>query len=181
MGRSADGFTLVELVMVFAVLGIAAAVAVPSLRSTDPVILEVAAQEVANALRFGRSEAMRTGEVRAVAVRLTGRIRVFKPDLSSGSIVDLETLTHPVDKKPYDFFLSDVVTAKGIEITNSKDVFKFKDLPLERPRVLFDEHGLAFILVDGTRHYLKNSGVRIGYGGSERKVSLSTIGRVTVE
>ena len=54
------GVTLPELLIVLTILGVAAAVAIPSLSSSNPQTLDLAAEEFANAMRFARSEALRT-------------------------------------------------------------------------------------------------------------------------
>lgn len=55
------GFTLAEMLVTVAILGVVAAVAIPLLSSGDSTKLDVAAEETANLLRFAMSEARRTG------------------------------------------------------------------------------------------------------------------------
>ena len=74
-------FTLLELVVVCAILGIIAAVAAPKTRALmDALAVEAASRDVANAFALGRLAALRYGgaEVRldsfAVVVRAQGRV-----------------------------------------------------------------------------------------------------------
>ena len=46
--------------------GIAAAVAIPDISTTNPNRLDLAAEEIAQAIRFARSESLRTGEIHGV-------------------------------------------------------------------------------------------------------------------
>ena len=55
------GYTLVEVLVVVSILGISSTVMMPDLASTQITQLEVAANEVADAIEFARSEASRTG------------------------------------------------------------------------------------------------------------------------
>jgi type II secretion system protein H len=70
-----NGFTLLEIMIVAAILGIVALVAVPSFTSTSDgeAKLDLAAGEVAAAIRFARSETMRTGTVHGAKVAVSSR------------------------------------------------------------------------------------------------------------
>mgnify|MGYP002063100860 FL=1 len=101
------GVTLVELLVVIAIMGVAAAVAIPNLSSSDPQRLDLAAEEFANAMRFARSEAMRTGEPRGFRQFASSkRIWVFRPDTSTSPWTLNYDVYHPVSKKLYDIDLN---------------------------------------------------------------------------
>ena len=55
------GYSLAEVMIVLAVLSVVALVAIPIATPSADVRLDAAAQEVINALRFARIEALRTG------------------------------------------------------------------------------------------------------------------------
>lgn len=59
--RRHGGFTLIEILTVVAIMAIAAGIAVPALRASDLYALDRAATELAQMLRYARSEARRTG------------------------------------------------------------------------------------------------------------------------
>ena len=74
-GREATGFTLLELIVVLAIVGIVLAVAVPSLASafrTDPS--ERALAEVTGALAEARAAAVRSGVSARAALAEHGRV-----------------------------------------------------------------------------------------------------------
>ena len=58
------GLSLIELTAVIAILGIIALAVLPSFSSTDQYKLELAAQKIAEALRYARSASLRSGVLR---------------------------------------------------------------------------------------------------------------------
>ncbi|MEQ1601437.1 MAG: prepilin-type N-terminal cleavage/methylation domain-containing protein [Methylophilaceae bacterium] len=72
-----SGFTLVEILVVVAILGVVATVALPLLGNNDPQKLNVAAEETANTLRFALSEAKRTSGYVVVDGKITAGILQF--------------------------------------------------------------------------------------------------------
>ena len=110
--RSVGGFSLAEILIVVAILGIIAAVVVPSLSSTDPKKLELATSEVAQTLRFARSEAMRLGKPMGLSLQSTEqRIRVFSVDTSTNPWTPVYDVYHPLSKQLYDIQLAELANA----------------------------------------------------------------------
>ncbi|MDJ0709609.1 MAG: prepilin-type N-terminal cleavage/methylation domain-containing protein [Woeseiaceae bacterium] len=105
------GFTLVELIVVICIITIIAALAYPSLPDDDAKELDMAAAEFAAAIRFARSESMRTGEPHGFQFLTSQyRIRVFRVDSSATPWTWVFDVYHPVDKQLYDFtFPADLV------------------------------------------------------------------------
>lgn len=177
------GYTLTELIIVVTILGIIAAIAVPAFSNSDGR-LELAAAEVADAIRFARSETLRTGEAHGLTVsHITQQITVKKYDLSTAPISTLYTLTHPINKQPYDFNVSTKSTTRGVTISNIHDVFNYAGLGSRRSLV-FDANGTPKWIVGSgpTTHLLSDGNIELSYGSQKRVVSLAPItGRVTVQ
>lgn len=175
-------FTLVEVlavVLILAIVGLGATLF--SGGANRDLALEASAREVAEALRFARSEALRVGAPRGVEVLgAPGRVDVFEPNLAGGSIGGSTLLTDPLSKHPYSFLVSEAPGAKRVRITDLVATFEFAGLG-RRPRVLFDAQGIPFYLQTGARHPLTSAQVTLGLDGAQRLVRLSPVGRVTVE
>mgnify|MGYP001820215629 FL=1 len=182
--RTKQGYTLVELVIVIAVLAVIAAIAVPGVSPDSDKKLQLAAEEVASAIRFARSEAIRTGDGHGLTIsQTTQKLTVKKYDITIAPISTLGTLTHPIDKQPYDFNVNTKATTNGVIISNSSDVFDYGSEGRRRS-LLFDSHGMPIWIVgsDPTRHLLEDGTIELSYGTQQRTVSVTPItGRVTVQ
>jgi prepilin-type N-terminal cleavage/methylation domain-containing protein len=104
--RRRAGLTLAEMTLVVAVLGVAAAIALPNANPVSAPAADAAAGEIASALRFAQREAVRTGIYHAVSVDPATRVlRVYR--LTSSGDEDKSTqVMHPVDKREYSITLS---------------------------------------------------------------------------
>ncbi len=100
------GYTLTELVIVIGLLALLVAVAVPGISSSEQEELDLAAAEFAAAIRFARSESIRTGEPHGFRF-LTNqyRIRVFRTDTSGTLWTWIWDVYHPIEKGLYDYTL----------------------------------------------------------------------------
>ncbi|MCK5664685.1 MAG: prepilin-type N-terminal cleavage/methylation domain-containing protein, partial [Thiotrichaceae bacterium] len=56
------GYSLLELTIVVLITGILAAILIPDISSTPPSQLDLIAEKYASAMRFARSESIRTGK-----------------------------------------------------------------------------------------------------------------------
>lgn len=108
------GFTLVEALIVVALIGIVAMATVPVLRSSAPGKLDAAAVEVGNALRFALSEADRTGAHVLVDASSPGHLRVHASD-AGGSI--LGPVNDPLTKLAWDMDTSAPPWSAQIAVT----------------------------------------------------------------
>jgi general secretion pathway protein H len=87
MLRTSTGFTLLEALMVLAILGLVAALALPSLRRPpDKMRLEAATRTLMSALRFSRAEAIVRNDDVIVTMHVDSR--VLKS--SAGSAIQID-------------------------------------------------------------------------------------------
>ena len=105
--RHSGGYTLTELAIVIVVLALLAAVATPGARPADPPRLELAAGQLAAAIRHARGETLRTGiphGFRQPGGSLT--VEVFRLDTSTVPATPVFDVRHPLDKTLYRVDLS---------------------------------------------------------------------------
>jgi type II secretion system protein H len=173
------GVTLVELLVVITILGVVAVVAIPGLSSSDPQTLDLAAEEFANAMRFARSEAIRTGEPRGFRQKSSAkRIRVFRPDTGTAPWTLNYDVYHPVSKQLYDIKLDDHPFAAADTVSRNR-VYRGT---CDKPRnVHFDRNGIPRC-TDPETVFLEQFEVILTLGAHTRVVTLHGItGRVTVQ
>lgn len=178
------GLSLVELSAVVAILGIIALVVVPDLSPTHAKKSELAANRVAQALRFARSEAMRTGEHHGVTIsQVTQDVTVKKWDLTTDP-VSTESIPHdPLSKHSFQFGVDEFSLASGIGITNSSDAFLYTAIGRRRS-LIFDPHGVPMWIhgSDGSSYLLQEGAIYLGTGKQQRTVAVAPLtGRVTVQ
>ena len=178
--RVQQGYTLLELMAVVAIIAVLAAVAVPALNPAQYEKLDLAAAQVAEAIRFARSEAIRTGNPVYVAIdRNSDRLLIAEADLSGATVVAGATLRHPIDKKLLDIIVSDATVTSGVEFTN--DPFDYPS-GSNQPSVVFDAQGLPFHKAGGTSQVLTLGEVDLELNDLERTVLVApTTGRVTIQ
>lgn len=173
------GATLAELLVCAAVLVIAAAVMIPALSFNDSSRLAVAAEKVGNALRFARSEAMRTGaEVLVDAETAPGRILLRAGGCSTaGSAAPvLDRLT----RRPFDVDVNNGHLSGGVQMTA-----RFLASGSAWSGLVFDARGqavqacsVAAQLVRGT--LATGSGIDLAYSGLSQTIAIDPpTGRVS--
>ncbi len=174
-----NGFSIAELLVVVAILAIVGLVLVgPPSSVNDEKKLDLAASEVASALRFARSEAMRTGEHHGARFDTTAqRIRVYRLDILASPPVEEFDVYHPVDKKLYDLPVTSGPSTAGVQLSSSD--FDFPgNADLES--VAFAESGVPVSPIDLA---LMDAGrVDLALGAFARIVIVAPMtGRVTVQ
>ena len=173
------GVTLVELLVVVSILGVVALVAIPDFSSSNPQTLDLAAEEFANAMRFARSEAIRTGEPRGFRQPAdTKRIRVFRPDTGTDPWTLNYDVYHPVSKQLYDIKLDDHPFASADSIDRT---FNYQATCNQPGNIYFDRNGIPRCTNPETV-FLEQLNLTLTLGTHTRIVTLHGItGRVTVQ
>ena len=169
------GFTYVELVIVVIILGIVAVAAMPQLSSSDSSKLDIVANEIADAVDFARTEALRTKSVYGIDANAANeQIRVYsKP---SGTAV--YTVYHPIDKKLYDIQLNTNTQTAGVDLISAG--FTFSN-GVSSTLLDFNSDGMP--KYTSTADYMLSSGeITLTYKGQTRKVIIAPMtGRVTIQ
>ena len=138
----------------------------------DEVRIELATSEVAGALRFARSEALRTGQYHGARIdSALQRIRVYRLDVSGSPAVEEYVVAHPVDKQLFDVSLRSGSFTPDGGITSVE--FRFGGDPAPGESVAFDIRGNPVSPLDLT---LMDSGrVTLGLGGRLATVSIAPL------
>ena len=179
MHRREHGYTLVELLIVIIILGVAASVAIPDISTTNPGKLKIAAEEFAQAMRFARSEAIRTGEPHGFWQQSAAqRIRVFRADTGSSPWSLIYDVYHPLSKHLYDIQLDSHPFALA---GNLNRVVSFKGSCNVVGTIYFDSNGIPRCANPETI-LLQQFDLTFTLGKLTRVVTLHGItGRVTVQ
>ena len=178
-GAPNQGFSLLELLLVLIILGIVAMVAVPGLPSGDLKRLELAAGEIAGAIRYARSEAIRTGEPKGFQLQSTKpRIRVISLDTSSNPWAPIYDVEHPGVHNYYDIELASNPYTRVDGITRNASFHGTCNNP---DLIYFDASGIPSCGDSGSA-VVDQYEMTLSYGSQARVISLHGItGRVTVQ
>jgi prepilin-type N-terminal cleavage/methylation domain-containing protein len=167
------GFSLAELLIVCAVLGVVAVVALPAAQPVAEFRLDAAAGEVVQALRFARQEAMRTGAYRALRCDTpNNQVQVYIPDAVGGVAA---TVPHPLSKMDYTINLGQAPAGGNIKLASCSFAYTGDGSTLF---VAFDGNGNP---VGGNTKVvaLTSGSVVVGAGAATRTVTVDLAGRVT--
>ena len=177
--RQEDGYTLLELVIVVSVLALIAAIAVPGSTSGTDKALDLAAEEFAAAMRFARSESIRTGEPYGFHQQSGAkRIRVFRLDQGTSPATITYDVYHPIDKQLYDVDLN-VGSLAAADSLNRTAVFR--GTCNQNGNIYFDGNGTPWCVDPGTSLVTRFE-VEMVTGIDSLTVKLDPItGRVTVQ
>ncbi len=95
------GSTLLEIVVVIALIGLIGSLAVPTLGRVDHDNLDKAVSHVAGLVQLAREEARRSGNLYGIEIDQTGdRIRVFRLNQATNPATKVFDVYHPVSKQP---------------------------------------------------------------------------------
>lgn len=171
--RASPGYTLIELLMVVAILSIVAVIALPVAQRVTQASTDVAVDEVAHALRFARDEARRKGEQRLVSCDLAnGRLTV------GGVDTDKDTSTA---REGASFLVAPGPIPAGSAMALVSCSFTFADNATANS-VVFDANGnpVRGIGKGPVRDKTLHAGaIVLGAGHVRRSVNLNATGRIT--
>jgi type II secretion system protein H len=173
------GYTLTELIIVVTIIGIIAAIAIPATSSNPDKSLDLAAQEFAAAMRFARSESIRTGRPHGFRQQSSAkRIRVFRLDQGTSPATLVYDVYHPIDKQLYEFDLNLQSLANADSLSRTA---AFRGTCNQTGNVYFDGSGTPWC-ADPDTVLLERFEVDLVLGSSRRTVTLDDVtGRVTVQ
>ncbi len=178
------GHSLVEVSITVALLGLVAAIILPVSQPADETRLDSVTNEIMQALRYTRDEAVRTGLVHGIEIsQNTQKITVYKADMTGTTIGKEYILTHPLDKKPYQFQISDIPNSGGVIIANATNPFSYPGYTSLK-NLVFDAAGTPkwTKLNDGSTYQLGTGSILLDYAGKQRSINISPLtGRVTVQ
>ncbi|MCM8855467.1 MAG: prepilin-type N-terminal cleavage/methylation domain-containing protein [Candidatus Thiodiazotropha sp.] len=173
-----QGLTLLELTAVVAVLGITALVVIPNLLSTDPHKLELAAQTVAEAIRFARDESIRTATPYGIIWPTEKRVRVYRADMDTNPPAPIYDVYHPISKQLYDIDLEKHPFTRVDRVMSNSNYQGTCSNPMN---TLFDDSGTAYCWNPSSVICLQGS-MTLTLGEHVRRVDLDGMtGRVTVQ
>lgn len=182
--KAGSGYTFVEVLVAIMVLGIIATSMASPLTSANPQKLELAASEVAAAVRFARSEAMRTGAVHSVLVdEVNGSVAVEVTDLVAKPAAAESIAYHPIAKQPYQLALRSNPSTSEVAIDNSDPAFQFAAVG-KKQRVMFTGDGLPVYIdtVANTTNLLQDGTIDLVLEELNRAVIVHPFtGRVTIQ
>lgn len=178
--RALRGFTLLEVLLAVTVIA-----AIVGTLLMDPAVsadsrLDLAAERVAQTLRFARTEAVRTGNYLRFTGSTSGRITVHELDASLTPPQTQQLARHPVTRQPIDFNLVDESLTQGVaptivafdfEVTGSRSVVDFG--PSGMPK---------YVDGGGSHRAMTSGGLTLAFENRMRVVVLhAQTGRVTIQ
>ena len=173
------GYSLAELLIVVSLLSLIAAIAVPSSQSNNEKSLEFAADEFAAAMRFARTESIRTALPHGFRQESGAkRIRVFRLDTGTSPPTLIYDVYHPISKQLYDIQL-DLDPFGAADTLNRTAVYR--GTCNQQGNVYFDASGTPWC-ADPETILLDTFAVDMALGVIIRTVSLDRVtGRVNVQ
>jgi prepilin-type N-terminal cleavage/methylation domain-containing protein len=180
--RRCAGYTLVELMIVVAVLAIASVVAMPTAQPVVEFRADAAAGEVVNALRFARENAQRSGAQRLFDCNAAANtIAVFALEtVQTTTRASRDPVEHPFNRAPYLLTLN--AAPAGNTMVLVRCTFTFDDNSTAAA-VAFDKAGNPLRGVgsgDASKSPLRAGQVVLGAGNVERTITVDATGRITV-
>jgi len=180
--RRCAAYTLVELMIVVAVLAVAAVVALPTAQPVAEFQADAAAGEVVNALRFARENAQYSGAQRLFDCNAAANtIAVFALETDKTTTrVSRDPVEHPFNRAPYLLNLN--AAPAGNTMALVRCTFTFED-NASATAIAFDTAGNPQRGVGSgvaRDNPLRTGQIVLGAGNVERTITVDTSGRITV-
>ena len=171
------GFTLLETLVVVFIVGIIASVVLPQFTPSNSYKLKTASNELANALRFARVEAIRTATPHGVDYTDASKLlQVYRLDTTSTHQYDVY---HPVDKKL--LWLDYSTTGDQAPVQLDSVTLQYGGNATNRIYISFDEYGTPRFLNGTLYDMLDNATIILSDAGQTSTITVSPMtGRVTV-
>lgn len=204
VGRT-RGYTLLELLVVVGIIALIAVVAVPKLSSNDEERLLIAATEMADAIRFARSETLRNGAPHGFTIDAASKkLQLFRLHSPGGPIIILPSdpsptmysesyepapeesypavflteLRHPVTKQPYLVDIDNHPFARADSVATHA---KFLNACSTADQISFDSSGIARCF-GSSAVALQELEITMSLGAYSQRVQLDGLtGRVTLQ
>ena len=178
--RQGQGYSLIEMLIVVGLLALIAAAAAPTFQKTDDAALDRAATEVARALRFAHSEAIRTGLPHGVIADQPNQwLKVYRLDDTVNPPVVHYDVYDPQTKQLYDLrFNTGLLDAAITQV-----YFKFQGFFNPQSYLGFSAGtGVPKFNDSGTIRMLENGYIRLGQNELSATIRISPMtGRVTIQ
>jgi prepilin-type N-terminal cleavage/methylation domain-containing protein len=174
-----SGFSLYELLFVVVIISLLATVMMPTDNPGNIAKLDLAASEVADAVRFARSESLRLGEPHGIEFDdQKNELRVFSMDTNTSPPTPVFDVYHPVDRKPYRRTLGE----RPFEFQGRMHILaQFRNACDKREGVYFDANGTPWC-PDPDTILLGKMTVTLYLDNASRSVLVQGInGRVVIE
>ena len=173
------GLSLIEVTIYVAIVGLIAAIAIPSLSPSNKYQREAIAQQFADAMRYARSESIRTGQPHGFRFLVNQeRIRVFTADTSTNPATLVFDVYHPIDKQLYDYTLPAEAWTASNPITKTSI---YRGTCDTQAIIYFDANGTPWCN-DPSNILLDYFDLNINVGGKQIIVHLDGLtGRVTIQ
>jgi len=174
------GVTLIEIIIVVTIIAVFAVVALPSFTSSEKYQLEAATQQFADAIRFARSEAMRTGDWYGYYLREDlQKISVYRVDTGTSPWTPIYDVYHPVTKQLYTIDLNNDSVSSVESIIES---FSYQAGSCTNVRYTnFNNNGVAYCS-DPNNLLLKQGALTFNLNSHFREITLNGLnGQVSVK
>ncbi len=148
--KSMKGTTLINMMIAVSIVSLLSLIAIPSFTSNKKYQLDQATQEIAFAIRFARTEAMRTGSAYGIDIdRTSKQFTVYKANLATNPVGQEFIAYHPINKNQYDYNIASDYNLLNIEFDNTSDPFLYTD-SVRRKSLLFDANGIPIWIDTGS-------------------------------